>query len=72
MDKLKIFREISEDISKKATPNVDLHMHTNWTDGKNSVFKMHDYSCKKKLKKILFSEHARSTSGDWFDKFRFF
>ncbi len=69
MDKFKIFKEINKNISKKVIPNVDLHMHTNWTDGKNSVFKMHEHSCKKKLKKILFSEHARSTSGHWFNKF---
>ena len=69
MDKLKLFKDINENISKKIIPNVDLHMHTNWTDGKDSVFKMHEYACKKKLRKILFSEHARSTSGDWFGKF---
>lgn len=69
MDKLKIFRGINRDVKKRISPNVDFHLHTNWTDGKNTVSQMYKYACKKKLKKILFSEHARSTSGDWFGSF---
>ncbi len=69
MDKLNIFKEINLDISKKQLPNVDLHLHTNWTDGKNSVSQMYEAACKKGLKKILFSEHARCSSVNWFSKF---
>ena len=44
-------------------------MHTNWTDGKNTVYEMYQKSCQKKLSHILFSEHSRKKSGDWFFKF---
>lgn len=50
-------------------PPVDLHLHTTWTDGKQSVSEMHDQGVTKGLSLMLFSEHARHTSGDWFPTF---
>lgn len=50
-------------------PAYDFHMHTTWTDGKNSAVEMYDAAEKFGLEAILFSEHARKTSGDWFPKF---
>lgn len=48
---------------------ADFHMHTTWTDGSASVVDMHRASIAAGLKTVLFSEHARATSGDWFGKF---
>jgi len=52
-----------------AVPPVDYHMHTNWTDGANTVEEMHAGAIATDLTRILFSEHARKTSGDWFGQF---
>lgn len=54
---------------RKDIPMMDFHMHTSWTDGQSSVAEMHAEAVQKGLKFILFSEHARATSGDWFAKF---
>lgn len=56
-------------LGAQQTPRVDLHMHTDWTDGKNSVAEMYARGCEIGLENMLFSEHARSTSGDWFKDF---
>ena len=37
MIKKKLFEEITDNLRLNKIPKVDLHMHTNWTDGKNSV-----------------------------------
>jgi histidinol phosphatase-like PHP family hydrolase len=44
-------------------------MHTSWTDGTASAREMQDRAVACGLKAILFSEHARKTSGDWFPRF---
>ncbi|HEY3308702.1 MAG TPA: PHP domain-containing protein [Desulfuromonadaceae bacterium] len=54
---------------KIKTPRIDFHLHTNWTDGTASVKEMYDRSCEMQLDFILFSEHARSTSSEWFGTF---
>ena len=64
-----IFQKISKDLMNNKVPMVDLHIHTNWTDGKHSVKEMYNEACKKKLNTILYSEHVRATSFDWFVKF---
>ena len=53
----------------KKIPKIDLHVHTKYTDGKNTVQEMADAACKKKIDTILFSEHSRKTSGKWFNSF---
>lgn len=50
-------------------PRFDFHMHTDWTDGKDSMFDMHIAACKKKLCAVLFSEHVRKSSEEWFLRF---
>ncbi len=60
---------ILNDFSDTDVPPIDLHLHTNWTDGKNTVEAMYDQAQKVGLEVILFSEHARASSGDWFPKF---
>ena len=69
-NKLKFFRKIFNELkNNKELPAIDFHMHTNWTDGKNTAKKMHKQSKSIGLKHILFSEHSRKTSGAWFKKF---
>jgi len=64
-----IFKDINKKLYQNRIPNVDLHAHTKWTDGKNSVQEMYIAACEKKLEIILYSEHARATSEDWFKDF---
>ena len=52
-----------------GVPQIDFHIHTKWTDGINNVKEMYDQACQLNLECILFSEHARATSDDWFPKF---
>ena len=54
---------------KKQNVKIDHHIHTSWTDGKDTVNQMYDFYNSKKFETILFSEHSRKTSGDWFKKF---
>ena len=56
-------------INPRNVPLVDYHMHTDYTDGRHSVEDMHDAAVTAGLEAILFSEHARKTSGDWFAEF---
>ncbi|PIS12078.1 MAG: hypothetical protein COT73_00315 [Bdellovibrio sp. CG10_big_fil_rev_8_21_14_0_10_47_8] len=47
----------------------DFHMHTKFTDGESSVEEMHAQAISQGLRAILFSEHARKSSGPWFQEF---
>jgi hypothetical protein len=47
-NKEKFFIEIKKKIHNKEIPRIDLHNHTNWTDGKHSVKEMYKESLKKK------------------------
>ena len=58
-----------QNVSKHNIPMFDYHMHTNWTDGNNTSYEMYERASKLGLKSILFSEHARKSSEDWFYKF---
>ena len=53
----------SEDI------NLDLHIHTNYTDGNSTPEEIVDKAIDLKLKAIAFTEHVNKTS-DWFNEFR--
>jgi histidinol phosphatase-like PHP family hydrolase len=50
-------------------PRIDSHLHTSWTDGEASVAAVYAAAIESGLTAILFSEHSRKTSTDWFDKF---
>ena len=63
---LKLFNQYK---TTKKIPQVDLHTHTSWTDGKNTVFEMSSEAVKKKLETVLFSEHTRANTGEWFPDF---
>ena len=58
-----------QDIKRGFIPPFDFHMHTKWTDGAQSAQEMHAQAIAQGLKYILFSEHARKTSGSWFNEF---
>tara|TARA_B100000315_G_C14553041_1_gene576797 strand:+ start:527 stop:1249 length:723 start_codon:yes stop_codon:yes gene_type:complete len=60
---INIFNEFKK---KQKMPLIDMHTHTSWTDGKNSVSEMAFAAVKKNMKSILFSEHSRADSGIWF------
>ena len=47
----------------------DFHLHTAWTDGANSTREMYDQAILCGLEAILFSEHVRKTSAEWFGAF---
>lgn len=50
-------------------PKVDCHLHTSWTDGANTVEEVYRAALENELTSILYSEHSRKTSVDWFHKF---
>lgn len=54
---------------KNNLPRIDFHLHTTWTDGMHSVAEMHAEAEKAGLSRVLFSEHARKTSVDWFPRY---
>ncbi len=56
-------------IAVDAPPCVDYHMHTDWTDGADTIAVMHEAAEEAGLQEILFSEHARESSADWFPGF---
>lgn len=69
-DKNIFFKKITNDfLKKKIIPRVDLHVHTNWTDGKDTVDTMSKKAVSLRLEAILFSEHSRKSSSGWFNKF---
>lgn len=50
-------------------PRVDSHLHTSWTDGEPTVGEIYRRATEIGLEVILYSEHSRKTSTDWFPKF---
>jgi putative hydrolase len=55
-----------QNITKNHIPMFDYHLHTNWTDGQNTSLEMYNCAVNAGLESILFSEHARKTSVNWF------
>jgi putative hydrolase len=62
-----IFRARDLDISR--LPKIDCHLHTSWTDGEASVAEVYSAAVASGLETILFSEHSRKTSTNWFKGF---
>lgn len=60
--------EITDRIEREI-PRVDFHIHTSWTDGAHGVGEMFEQARRLNLEAVLFSEHARGTSIDWFREF---
>lgn len=63
------FQDLFERLKKNLYPKVDLHVHTKWTDGENTVSEMYNEAENKSLEAIFFSEHSRKESGKWFFDF---
>ena len=59
----------SRELTTQEIPPLDFHLHTCWTDGKDTAQKMWEAAVANGLRCILFSEHARKTSEDWFFHF---
>lgn len=62
-----IFRARNLDLSR--LPRTDCHLHTAWTDGEASVEDVYAAAVACGLTTILYSEHSRKTSTDWFKDF---
>jgi putative hydrolase len=62
-----IFQASSLDM--RNLPRIDSHLHTSWTDGAATVEDMHKAAIVCGLSTVLFSEHSRKTSGNWFSSF---
>ena len=50
-------------------PKIDSHIHTNWTDGQNSIIEIYQKAQNLMLERIVFTEHSSKTSESWFNKF---
>lgn len=62
-----IFEARSLDLAN--LPKVDCHLHTSWTDGADTVEEVYRAALERGLTTILYSEHSRKSSIDWFPKF---
>lgn len=62
-----IFEARSLDLAN--LPKVDCHLHTSWTDGADTVTEVYRAALESGLTTILYSEHSRKSSIDWFHKF---
>ena len=63
------FKQIFKEVEEGKLPKIDFHLHTKWTDGKNSVKQVYERSNKLGLDYILYSEHSRRSSKKWFKTF---
>jgi putative hydrolase len=52
-----------------ALPRIDSHLHTLWTDGEGTVGEVYRAAVDSGLSAVLYSEHSRKTSVDWFSSF---
>lgn len=50
-------------------PGTDSHLHTSWTDGAATVQQVYRAAVERGLATVLYSEHSRETSIDWFPAF---
>ena len=64
-DNKKIFKRMREFDSYNS--KIDMHMHTNWTDGKNSLFQMIDQANINKMNMIAITDHIRKESDYFWD-----
>ena len=64
-----VLQMITDALYQGTVPRVDMHVHTNWTDGADTVQAMYEQACRAGLDAMLFSEHARQASGEWFSDF---
>ena len=65
-----IYKIVNKNLQLRKVPFVDMHMHTNWTDGENSSKEMFEESVQRQMDVIFFSEHSRKSSNGWFQNFK--
>ena len=59
----------ASELNLNNLPRIDAHLHTSWTDGEASVEEMYRTAISCNLDSVLYSEHSRKTSVDWFPLF---
>ena len=59
----------ARDLDLGLLQKSDCHLHTSWTDGQSSVSEVYEKAVSAGLETILYSEHSRKTSVDWFGDF---
>lgn len=62
-----IFR--ADELDLDNMPGTDSHLHTSWTDGAATVQQVYRAAVERGLATVLYSEHSRETSVDWFHSF---
>ena len=62
-----VFQAIELDLNN--LPRIDSHLHTSWTDGASTVEEVYRTAIECGLETVLYSEHSRKTSTDWFPSF---
>lgn len=62
-----IFQAREFDLAR--VPRIDSHLHTSWTDGEAGVDAVYRAAVACGLATVLYSEHSRKTSADWFPSF---
>ncbi|MBE5851349.1 MAG: PHP domain-containing protein [Lachnospiraceae bacterium] len=63
--KVPVFLRMSE--LCETNSRIDMHMHTKWTDGKNSIGEMIYQAEKNRLDAIAITDHIRKTSDYYYD-----
>ena len=59
----------AKELDLARLPRIDSHLHTSWTDGKGTVQEVYRAAAESGLSTVLYSEHSRKTSTDWFASF---
>lgn len=59
----------AEILKSKTLPFLESQIHTNWTDGEDSVQKMYDSAIELGINTLIFSEHSRENDASWFAEF---
>lgn len=59
----------AKDLDLTNLPRIDSHLHTSWTDGEATVEAVYRAAVESGLVTVLYSEHSRKTSTDWFASF---
>ena len=59
----------ANELDSSNLPRIDSHLHTSWTDGEATVEAVYRAANESGLATVLYSEHSRKTSVDWFPSF---
>ncbi len=54
---------------KEIDLRIEAQIHTDWTDGANSINEMQNVAQEKNLRVLVFSEHTSFGSGSWYSNF---